>query len=63
MPIMDGYEACQKIRDMFLDDNTVLMPKLIALSSQVSDEIEARCLETGFDKVILAPLQAQMISQ
>lgn len=59
MPMMDGYEACQKIIGLFQDDLPVYKPKLVALSSHITDDIEARCIEIGFDKVMLAPLSCQ----
>lgn len=56
MPVLNGIEACKKIVKLFEHDNPIFKPKLVALTSLVTDAIEKECLDAGFNEVHLAPL-------
>lgn len=56
MPVMDGFEATQKIRETS-NDNVMI----IAMTADVTEDNQARCEEAGMDKVILKPLTIEKI--
>ncbi|MFC3203545.1 ATP-binding protein [Alteromonas oceani] len=56
MPVMDGFEATQKIRETN-NDNVII----IAMTADVTQDNQARCEEAGMDKVILKPLTIEKI--
>lgn len=56
MPIMDGYEATRRLRQLSRDDNNL---PIIAMTADVfSDNIE-RCLESGMNECITKPLDVK----
>ena len=62
MPIMDGFEATLRIREIERKRN--LFPtKIIALSAQVSDKIRARCKETGMDFYLSKPIKPALLKE
>ena len=62
MPIMDGFEATLKIREIERERN--LFPtKIIALSAQVSDKIRARCKVTGMDFYLSKPIKPALLKE
>tara|TARA_B100002003_G_scaffold237801_1_gene255322 strand:- start:7937 stop:9925 length:1989 start_codon:yes stop_codon:yes gene_type:complete len=56
MPVMDGFEATQQLRESGTD-NVVI----IAMTADVTSENITRCKEAGMDKVILKPLTIEKI--
>ena len=70
MPISDGYEACQNIRNLFSIKNLFnqnkrqqVPPVIIACSSFVEKQVSERCIELGFDEVIEAPLSEMKFTE
>jgi signal transduction histidine kinase/CheY-like chemotaxis protein len=62
MPIMDGFEATKKIREIEAKDN--LSPtKIFALSANASEEDQIKCLDSGMDKFITKPIRREIIEQ
>ena len=53
MPVMDGYEATQKIRK----HDSEQQPPIIAMSANTSDEDKEKCLLAGMDGSIGKPLR------
>ncbi len=49
MPVMDGYEACRRMRA-----NNVTLP-IIALTANVAKEIEEQVNQTGMDDILVKP--------
>ncbi len=60
MPVMDGYEASRKIRQIELasGDKNNRIP-IIALTADLTDTVKGRCEEAGIDEVIAKPVNAQ----
>lgn len=62
MPVMDGYEAAEKIRRLEKEHGLPRTPILAATAhAQEGDRI--RCLEFGMDGVITKPIRKQAISE
>ena len=79
MPMVDGYEACQRIidliRHMNLESNRnqvsiqlggsreINQPIMVALSAFVDEAIKEKCLQSGFMVVLQQPLTQKDIKE
>jgi CheY-like chemotaxis protein/HPt (histidine-containing phosphotransfer) domain-containing protein len=61
MPVMDGFEATRKIRD--LESNKKLRPTpIIALTANAQDDDRQACLDCGMNYFLLKPVRIQEIT-
>ena len=60
MPIMDGYEATQKIRAWEAGKSHI---PIIALSAMIIDNEYQLCLDTGMDDCIVKPFNTEQLFQ
>ncbi|KAH9926496.1 uncharacterized protein B0H18DRAFT_1006430 [Fomitopsis serialis] len=56
MPVMDGFSACRRIRDMEREGAISGHLPVIALTANVTSESEQRCREAGMDHFLPKPL-------
>ena len=71
MPVMNGYQCAKKIlaryapqQSLFIpSENQQKCPLLIAYSALITDEIEAKCKEQGFDICLQSPITLKMINE
>ncbi|MDG6098407.1 response regulator [Alteromonas sp. ZYF713] len=56
MPVMDGFEATEKIKQHCTDKLAI-----IGMTADVTSENQKRCKQAGMDKVILKPLTIEKI--
>ncbi len=66
MPVMDGYEATQKIRQLEelyppTAPNRVFSTKIIALTANVLDDVRHEILAAGCDDVVTKPYKLQTL--
>lgn len=61
MPVMDGLEAAQKIRSA--KKRAPDSPVIIAMTANVMEGIQARCLAAGMDDYISKPLKLSSMQQ
>jgi two-component system, sensor histidine kinase len=61
MPLMDGMEACRKIRE--LEDRVSALVPIIALTADVRPEMPQRVLEAGMDAFLTKPLDVTKLSE
>lgn len=59
MPVVDGFEATQKIRE--LEKTTGLHIPIIALTANAFEEDRKRCLEVGMDAYLSKPLRREQL--
>jgi CheY-like chemotaxis protein/HPt (histidine-containing phosphotransfer) domain-containing protein len=59
MPLMDGFQATQRIRRSLSDQE---LP-VIALTASVTEEDRARCLEAGMNDMIGKPVRISMLAK
>ena len=59
MPVMDGVEAMQKIRETINTDNM----KIVALTANALSGAEAKYKEAGFDGFLAKPIEPQELNQ
>jgi len=57
MPVLDGYQATAKIRE--IERQTGIRTPILALTANAMPEDRARCLAAGMDGYIAKPLQGQ----
>ena len=57
MPVMDGYDATESIREL---EGFFKCPRtyVAALTSEGNKKAEKRCMSVGFDEFIVKPLKA-----
>jgi signal transduction histidine kinase/CheY-like chemotaxis protein len=60
MPVMDGFEATQKIRQM---DNKVRTVPIIAVTANARDSDKERCLKAGMDGFLSKPVNFQTVKK
>ncbi|MBL1275759.1 MAG: response regulator [Ectothiorhodospiraceae bacterium] len=60
MPVMDGYEATQKIREYEQDNDRSPTP-VIALTANTSDEDRKACFESGMDDFLVKPMRIKAV--
>jgi CheY-like chemotaxis protein len=62
MPVMDGYEAAEKIRRLEAQHSISRTP-ILATTAHAQEGDRIRCLEVGMDGVITKPIRKQAISE
>ena len=60
MPVIDGYQATNKIRKIEEEHNLVRTP-IIALTANSTEEDKKKCLDTGMDDFIAKPIKKEFI--
>lgn len=58
MPVMDGFDACKRMR-RFERDNGRMPTPIIALTAHAYDEYADRCAEVGFDALVTKPFHRE----
>ena len=63
MPVTDGYEACRLILAYYNSKNDLRfsVPKIIAVSGYVDNEVQAATAKAGFEMVYPMPLGVPQI--
>lgn len=62
MPVMDGYEATQILRQAELDNKTERLT-IIALTANAMEGDRERCLESGMDDFLPKPISIKTLSE
>ena len=62
MPILDGYETCKQLIEHYEESETQ-PAKIFAYSGFVNEETRKKALETGFDEILLTPIEATSVEQ
>ncbi len=63
MPIMDGFEACQQIRQIEQQNAVTSAIPIIALTANSLDETRQQCLAAGMDEFLTKPIEAECLQQ
>jgi CheY-like chemotaxis protein len=71
MPVMNGYQCAKKIIARYAPQQSLFIaaekekqcPLLIAYSALITDDIEKKCKEHGFDLCLQSPITIQMINE
>lgn len=58
MPVMDGFTALQRIREL---DGAAARTRIVAFTADVSAESRAACLAAGFEAVLAKPLDWSLL--
>lgn len=58
MPILDGYQACQQIRNAIRQQNLV-QPYIVACSGDVADDHLSKAWNHQFDEIIPKPVSVE----
>ena len=61
MPLMDGYEATMKLRDLY--DNSQVQPKVIAVSGHVDTQYIEKAWRYNFDEFVLKPIKLSILNK
>lgn len=63
MPVMDGYEATVKIREIEKSGNMKRKTPIIALTGNTLDNDRQKCLAVGMDGYLTKPLNVEAFRQ
>ncbi len=63
MPIMDGWEATERIRELELKNRVENPVKIVALSAHVIAEPKDRALASGMDQFVAKPVNIESVEQ
>lgn len=63
MPVMDGYEATEKIREIEKSGDTQRRTPIVALTGNSMDNDRQKCLATGMDEYLTKPLILETFHQ
>ena len=61
MPVLDGYEATERIRSLMENDPAVVDTKVIALTASAFEENKARAFESGCNDFVRKPFRESEI--
>ncbi|WP_104035321.1 response regulator [Vibrio jasicida] len=63
MPVMDGFEATEKIRQIEQDENRNYRIPIIALTASVVDDDIQKCFDVGMDDYVPKPFKANLLKE
>ncbi len=63
MPIMDGFEATKKIREMEKERGEEKATLIVALTANASEEDKNKCLEAGMDDFVAKPIKREAVEE
>ncbi len=63
MPIMDGFEATQQIRNLEHQQNITTPIPIIALTAHAFDEIKQQCLDAGMNEYLSKPFDKHQLAK
>lgn len=61
MPVMDGFEAARRIREMEATRKTAIPVPLVALTANIDSATRARALESGMNHILTKPIRRQKL--
>lgn len=61
MPVMDGFEASMRIRELERERGDDRRLAIVACTAQASSDDFRKCLEAGMDDFLAKPIQAHML--
>ena len=63
MPVMDGFQATQKIRQIEKDRNEKKPILIFALTANASAEDRKKCMDSGMDDFISKPIKREVVEE
>lgn len=65
MPVMDGFQSSQAIRQMVSDQQLrgPRYPSVVALTAYATDTFKDKCLENGMEQVLTKPISSAKLGQ
>jgi CheY-like chemotaxis protein len=63
MPILDGFEATKRIKQMVNEGHIKEAPCIIALTAYATDSFKKKCLASGMEDVVTKPISAKQIGK
>ena len=60
MPVMDGFEATEKIRSHEQDKDLTQIP-ILALTANVLDDFKLRCKQAGMNDFLTKPIKREVV--
>ena len=61
MPMMDGWEATKRIKEMRINKEILYNPIIIACTSHNLENVNQKCAESGMDDVIIKPCPREVV--
>ena len=62
MPIMDGYEATNKIRELLYDHN-ILQPIICGITGHIEPVFVKKSIESGMNMVFSKPVEPELLKK
>ena len=55
MPVMDGWQATQKLNEMLISGKIQILPPIIGATAHNLESVKFKCKEAGMDDIIIKP--------
>lgn len=62
MPVMDGYDSCEKIRAFLLSKN-INQPVILAVTGHTEPNYVKRAIDSGMNQVLSKPINASILKK
>ena len=62
MPVMNGYDTCEEIRQL-IKDKVVPASNILAVTADATKMNQERCLNCGFDNVVEKPIYKKTLEK
>jgi CheY-like chemotaxis protein len=63
MPVMDGFQATYKIREIEKEQGVTKPTLIFALTANVGENDKKKCLNSGMDDFIPKPIKREMLEE
>ena len=61
MPVMDGWQATQKLKEMLASGKLKILPSIIGVTAHNLESVKFKCIESGMDDIIIKPCSKSII--
>jgi CheY-like chemotaxis protein len=63
MPIMDGFQATKKIREIEIEEKISEPCLILALTANVGEDDKRKCIDSGMNDFIPKPIKREILEE